>query len=149
MGKYSGSGLRRERTTAFNSKNLSIFDYSDIVAKELIEGGAVVNKLNGKNSTPLSFLGNVDSVTRRVLEEHGGINVNKDNYGQEYPLHSEIVCLNPQEITEDLIQHVNKSDNNGITPLHLAAMMGSTKLTQLLIDRRAIVNAPDRNGPGS
>ena len=54
-----------------------------------------------------------------------------------------------QDITTRLTEHpllVFATDENGYTPLHLAALRGHTEIVQALLEAGAAINAKDKNG---
>jgi ankyrin repeat protein len=73
--------------------------------------------------------------------------VNITNEGGDTPLHK--ASIGRTEIAELLVAkgaNVNARENNGITPLHIAAERGNREIVELLISRGADINARRKNG---
>lgn len=111
----------------------------------LIAKGANVNVQNAKGETPLSIAAAAkDTELTRLLMEKGA-----DAKSLKAQLLCQIIEYGPPDLAKLLIKYgmdVKGADNNGNTPLHVAAYKGSTDIAQLLIEKGANVNAPNGRG---
>ena len=75
-----------------------------------------------------------------------------DNGGNGTPLHDTIPTLNPAHLKEaienshDIHKDINTGDEQGKTPLHLAAIHGSPEMVSLLLNNFAVTNSQDHSG---
>lgn len=117
-----------------------------------IERGGLVNTLNMFNRTPLSYVEHSsDNQVAEILRKHGGINVTGNYLQREHPLHEAIIDNDIAVIQLILNQgnppDINQGDANGVTPLHLATMLGNMEMVQILLSQEGInVNSQDVNG---
>ncbi len=93
----------------------------------LLEMGAYNNETNVYGSTPL----------HAAIKPHGAV----VGFGMRTPTASHSVVL-----LVDRGAHIDMSDNEGRTPLHLAAQMADEASVQILLDRGANIKAEDSEG---
>jgi ankyrin repeat protein len=108
---------------------------ADII-RFLVENGADLNEVTSDRSTALHNMasqGNLEAI--RIMLEHGA-DVNKVNSDGRLPLHNALISKKPEAVQLLLskTQNINLQENClGNTPLHIAAINGDLKSTELLI----------------
>jgi ankyrin repeat protein len=125
--------------------------YADFV-KLLIKYDATVNVLDTFGYTPLHYAaaaGNLFTLAEIIAEElfeeyMGGRTLNICAFG-----HTSSHDEDYTDIVEMLLIHganVNAKNNKGVTPLHIAVLLGAVKIVKMLIRYGAYVNARDDEG---
>ncbi|XP_067685531.1 serine/threonine-protein phosphatase 6 regulatory ankyrin repeat subunit A-like [Haliotis asinina] len=140
--------------------NLSVLDNADnnILHIACMEGNLeIVNYLISRNIIDIDSRGDHGTTPLMLAARFGkmemfnfllktGANISKEDDDGENILHKSCKGGNV-DIVKDVITHrvlyVNSTDNNGITPLMLAAGYGNKVVFQLLIDRAADTSAKD------
>jgi len=114
-----------------------------------------VNRKNGKGLTPLIVAceRNLPKVAE-ILLQHGANIRDKDSNGR-HPLSVAAFC-GCNDVVEFLLQHIKKSpvtstllnetDENGCTPVWLAARTGNVSMTKLLVEAGADLTIKDKDG---
>ncbi|GFW41345.1 ankyrin-3 [Trichonephila clavipes] len=126
---------------AVESGNLEIVKY-------LIEKKADVDASDRSGSTPLYYaIRNCDGA---VLSLQQGSTENTVTDDQNFISTASVVCARKEylDMVKFLIKNganVNKKDNDGRTPLHLAVETGCRELVKLLLRNKALVNSEDKN----
>jgi ankyrin repeat protein len=118
------------------------------VIRRLVVASADVNLLSGKNNAaPLHHAASQDqleAVSELLMVKN--CNVNAKNSKKETPLH---VSVSAPRIVEVLLRERADQgirDQDGSTPLHVAAKEGFKESVKLLIERGADVTSMDENG---
>ena len=115
------------------------------IAKLLIAKGADVNVKNS-GKTPLDWaIKQNHTETAELLRKHGG------KRGSELPLATLFEAVKQVDLKgiKDFLAKgadVNAKDEDGLTPLHRAALAGHKEIVELLITNGAEVNAKDGDG---
>ncbi|XP_067685768.1 ankyrin-3-like [Haliotis asinina] len=120
--------------------NLEIVKY--LIPRKIID----IDSRGGRGTTPLMLAARFGKMEMFNFLLKTGANISKKDDDGENTLHKSCKGGNV-DIVKDVITHrvlyVNSTDNNGITPLMLAAGYGSKVVFQLLIDRAADTSAKD------
>ncbi|MDR2642496.1 MAG: ankyrin repeat domain-containing protein [Planctomycetaceae bacterium] len=125
------------------------------VIKVLVANGADIFAFNRLNSNPIntylerSHGRDIDfDLVKSLLNKD---NINKKDRRGRTPLHS-VLFSKPETlevlkyICEDCNADVNLPDNNGVTPIHLAAMSSNVDVVTLLIKKGADISIVNRYG---
>ena len=110
------------------------------IVKLLVEHGAQVNHVAGRDSTALSFAcahGNLDMV-RYLVEKGGDIRIADVDNDTNLVVS---ICHRHLNVVTYLVDEagfdVNECDEDGCSPLYIAVIFSSSEITQLLLDRGA------------
>ncbi|XP_028131929.1 uncharacterized protein LOC114327487 [Diabrotica virgifera virgifera] len=139
------SDLDEELLTAVQDGNLN-------KVEGLVSQNANVNTTDIYSWTPLHWAAFKDrlEIARFLIEKGADINAaDKGPYGKR-PIH-----VAAENNNKDIIEFflgkkagINDTDKQGYTPLHYAAWRGRLEVTQLLVDRKANINAADTSTAG-
>lgn len=140
--------INRKIRGGFTPLHLAAIRGNAAAAELLIQAGADVDAVTKRGNTPLhltSLYGHYDAAEALA---HGGAGIDAvDNDGRT-PLHNAACCENSHaaKVTSLLLRHranVNALTHTQSTPLHCAAIYGTTQGVKFLLEHEADANAVD------
>ena len=145
-----GADVNAKRDNGRNPLHIAAFWGHTEVVKLLISKGANINEKDNWDETPLdlaiaeeNFLKEqVRKETANLLRKHGG------KTGVELSIHKAAEAGNIEAVKQHLAAgtNVNAKNNDGNTPLHVAAYYVHKEIVELLIAEDADLNAKDEDG---
>lgn len=145
------NGVTKQRDKECTALHLaSARGYAECV-EMLLADGAKANAKNYRGFTPLHLAARCSSLESvEILLRDGNADPNSEDYDKRTPLHA-AVCRSERscDIVDILVSwggQVNKKDEYGYSPLHLAAMDGLTPCVEALIFLGADVTSKSKKG---
>ncbi|XP_041983302.1 transient receptor potential channel pyrexia-like [Aricia agestis] len=149
--KLSANAVTKQRDKECTALHLAATRGFTECVELLLAEGAKANTKNYRGSTALHLAARCSSVECvEVLLRDGNADVNAEDHDKRSPLHAAI-CNSERacDIIDMLVSwgaQVNKKDDYGFSPLHLAAMDGLTQCVETLIFLGADVTSKSKRG---
>lgn len=145
------NGFTKQRDKECTALHLAAARGYSECAELLLADGAKSNAKNYRGFTPLHLAARCSSLeTVEVLLRDGNADPNAEDYDKRTPLHAAISHSERScDIIDTLVNwgaQVNKKDEYGYSPLHLAAMDGLTPCVETLIFLGADVTSKSKKG---
>lgn len=149
--KISVNGVTKQRDKECTALHLAAARGYPECVELLLSEGAKTNVKNYRGLTPLHLAARCSSLECvEILLRDGNADSNAEDYDKRTPLHA-AVCRSERscDVIDMLVSwgaQVNKKDEYGYSPLHLAAMDGLTPCVETLIFLGADVTSKSKKG---